>query len=269
MGIYYIIIIEGFNGDKNVMIREEYKWLTDTYVAHRGLFDNGKGIPENSLPAFKLATESAFGIETDVQMSKDGVLVVFHDYDLDRMTGASGKLTECTFEELRKLRLLGTDCVIPTFDEFLEAANGANLVVEIKAHANIGEVEEKVTRALSNYKGHYCVESFDPYIIRWFKKHAPNVIRGTLSCSYEGAPWSKFKIDKLANLKLCKWNGSQFIAYDAATVASNKAVGKFRKKIPIICWTVRSQQQYDELHHFFDNMIFDSFLPERKDIAHN
>lgn len=249
------------------MIRQEYKWLTDTYVAHRGLFDNANGVPENSIPAFEKAAENGFGIETDVQMSKDGVLVVFHDGTLKRMTGAEGKISDYTLEELRALRLAGTDCVIPTFEEFLAAANGVNLVVEIKTHDDIGEIEQKTYDLLKTYKGHYCVESFNPYIIRWFKVHAKEVIRGTLSCSYKDANWSSFKKHLLADLKLCKWNGSQFIAYDAATVATNKAVKKFAKKIPIICWTIRSKEQYDELADHFDNMIFDSYLPERKDVV--
>lgn len=248
------------------MIRQEYKWLTETYVAHRGLFDNESDAPENSLPAFVKAYENGFGIETDVQMSKDGVLVVFHDDDLKRMTGVDKQLADCTFEELRKLRLAGTDCVIPTFEEFLAAANGVNLVVEIKTHDKIGEVEQKTYDALKTYKGNFCVESFNPFIIRWFKKHAPEVIRGTLSCSYGNAPWSKFKKNLLAKLKLCKWNGSQFIAYDAETIRGNKAVERFGKKIPIICWTIKSQEQYEALHDCFDNMIFDSFLPVRNDV---
>ena len=244
------------------MVIQDYKWLTSVYVAHRGLFDNGNGIPENSIPAFKLAAEHGFGIETDVQMTKDGVLVVFHDDTLKRMTGAEGKLCEYTYEQLLKLRLINTDCQIPTFNQFLEAANGVNLVVEIKSHPNIGEVEQKTYDALKSYQGHYCVESFNPFIIRWFKVHAPKVIRGTLSCSYEGAHFSKFKTWLLRELKLCKWNGSQFIAYDAATISTNKAVKRFAKKIPIICWTIKNQEQYDRLHDHFDNMIFDSFTPK-------
>ena len=243
------------------MIRQDYKWLTSIYVAHRGLFDNSNGIPENSIPAFKKASEMGFAIETDVQMTKDGILVVFHDDTLKRMTGADGKLSDFTYNELLELRLLDTDCQIPTFQEFLQAAKGVNLVVEIKTHSDIGEVEQKTYEALKSYKGHYCVESFNPLIIRWFKKNAPEVIRGTLSCSYEDAPFSRFKKWLLRDLKLCKWNGSQFIAYDAATIGSNKAVKRFGKKIPIICWTIKSQEQYDKLHDHFDNMIFDSFTP--------
>ena len=248
------------------MIRQDYKWLTDVFVAHRGLFDNAKGIPENSLPAFELAVKNGFGIEMDVQASKDGVLVVFHDDTLKRMTGKEGKLSDYTFEELRELRLLDTDCQIPTFEEFLQVANGVNLVVEIKTHANIGEVEQKVYDALKNYKGNYCIESFNPFIVRWFRVHAPEVIRGQLSFSYENTGFSLFKRWLLAKLKLCKWNGSQFIAYDATTLKDNKAVRRFGKKIPIICWTIKSQKQYDELCGYFDNMIFDSFYPERHDL---
>lgn len=248
------------------MIRKVYKWLTDVYIAHRGLFDNGNGIPENSIPAFEKAVKNNYGIETDVQMSKDGVLVVFHDDTLKRMTGVDGKLCDYTFEELSKLRLLDTDCRIPTFGEFLQAANGVNLVVEIKTHDDIGETEQKTYDALKNYKGNYCIESFNPFIIRWFKKHAPEVIRGTLSCSFEAAPWSNYKKHLLADLKLCKWNGSQFIAYDAATLKTNKALNKFRKRIPVLCWTIRSQQQADELKEYYDNIIFDSFEPIRHDL---
>lgn len=247
------------------MIQKEYKWLTDTYIAHRGLF-NKVDIPENSVPAFEKAYQNGFGIETDVQMSKDGVLVVFHDDTLDRMTGFHGNLCDLTFDELRKLRLCGTDCQIPTFEEFLSAAGGANLVVELKKHKHIGKMERKVCQALESYKGNYCIESFDPFIVRWFKVHAPHIIRGQLSCSFEWEKLSAYKKNICANLKLCKWNGSQFIAYDVNAVRNNAAVAKWAQKVPVICWTVRSQAQYDEMHDCFDNMIFDSFMPERRDI---
>lgn len=244
----------------------QYEWLTDKYVAHRGLFDN-KDIPENSVPAFLRAAEYDFGIETDVQASKDGVLVIFHDDTVDRMTGRHGKVCDFTFEELRQMRLINTDCVIPTFDEFLEAANGVNLVVEIKTHKNIGPLEREVYEKLKKYSGNYCVESFDPFVIRWFKLNTPEVIRGQLSCSFKGSTLGRFKEYLLRNLKFSKWNGSQFIAYDADTVKKCRAVKKYFKKMPVLCWTVKSQQQLDELAPYCDNVIFDSFVPIRKDLG--
>lgn len=247
------------------LIVQEYKWLTDIYVAHRGLFDNDNGIPENSLPAFERASANGFAIETDVQMTKDGVLVVFHDDALKRMTGADGNLSDFTLEQLQQLRLLNTDCRIPTFEQFLQAANGANLIVEIKTHPHIGETEQKTYEMLKGYKGNFCIESFNPFIVRWFKVNAPEVVRGQLACNFRGY-FSPFKSWLLSNLKFCKWNGSQFVAYDAATLRDNKAVKKFSKTIPIICWTVKSEKQFEELHDCFDNMIFDSFSPIRRDL---
>lgn len=248
------------------MVKNEYRWLTDTYVAHRGLFDN-VDIPENSIPAFEKAAEMGFGIEMDVQSSKDGVLMVFHDDTLDRMTGVHGNLCDFTFEQLRELKLGKTEYQIPTFDEFLQAANGTNLIVEIKTHKDIGETEQKVYQALKGYKGNYCIESFNPYIVRWFKVHAPEVIRGQLSYSYEGTGLVWWKRRLLSKLRFCKWNGSQFVAYDATTLKGNKAVESWAKKVPIVCWTVKSQEQYEQLHDCFDNMIFDSFVPERRDVV--
>ena len=247
------------------MIGDDYKWLTDVYIAHRGLFDN-VSMPENSVPAFENAAKHGFGIETDVQCTKDGVLVVFHDDTLKRMTGQEGRLRDYTFEELRKFRLLNTECVIPTFEEFLKAANGVNLVVEIKTHGKPGYVEEKTYEMLRNYKGNFCIESFDPFVVRWFKVHAPEVVAGTLSFSFEGTGFGKLKRWLLRELKLCKWNGSKFIAFDATTIAENKAVKRFRKKMPILCWTIRSQEELDKLEPYFDNIIFDSFMPERRDL---
>ena len=202
----------------------------------------------------------------DVQMSADGVLVVFHDDSLKRMTGADGLVCEKTFEELRQLRLLDTDCQIPTFEEFLQAAGGVNLVVEIKTHKNIGELEQKVVDALANYQGNYCIESFNPYIVRWFKVHAPHIIRGQLATDLKNTKMAKWKVWMLKHLKLCKWNGSQFIAYDAEYITKVKAVKRFGKKIPVLCWTIKSQEQYDSLKEHFDNIIFDSFAPIRYDL---
>lgn len=246
------------------MIHPKYPWLTQTFVAHRGLFDNDNKIPENSLPAFTKAATLGYAIETDVQMTKDGVLVVFHDDDLSRMTGMQGKLTDLTLQQLRQIRLLDTDCVIPTFDEFLHAANGVNIVVEIKPHGKTGKVEQKTRDALLDYKGHYCIESFDPFVVRWFKKNAPDVIRGQLSCDHKNSNLSAIKRYLLANLCLCGWNGAQFIAYDVNTVANVKAVARYAKKIPILGWTPRSQQQFDQVKPYVDNVIFDSFVPNEQ-----
>ena len=78
------------------------------YIAHRGLFNN-RDIPENSLPAFRKAVQNGYGIELDVQLTKDDRLVVFHDGSLQRMTGVSKNLIDCSYEELPEYRLLETE----------------------------------------------------------------------------------------------------------------------------------------------------------------
>lgn len=244
-----------------------YQWLTDTYIAHRGLFDN-KTIPENSLPAFQKAVDNGFGIEFDVQMTADGQLVVFHDDDMERMTGLKGDIRKTDFATVSQLTLLDTDIKIPTFDQFLNLVDGkVPLVIEIKTHDNIGGVEQKVLDRLRQYKGKFCIESFNPFIVRWFKVHAPDIIRGQLAESFEDTPLPRFHKWLLKNLKFCKWNGSQFIAYDVRIVDKVKAVKKWRKKVPVIVWTVKSQEQHDQYRKYYDNMIFDSFVPTRDDIA--
>lgn len=243
----------------------DYQWLTDTYIAHRGLFDN-KTIPENSLIAFQRAVDNGFGIELDVQMTADGHLVVFHDDDMERMTGIKGDIRKTDFATVSSLTLINTEHKIPTFDQFLNLVDGkVPLVIEIKTHDNIGGVEQKVLDRLRQYKGKFCIESFNPFIVRWFKVHAPDIIRGQLSESFENTPLPRFQRWLLKNLKFCKWNGSQFIAYDVRIVDKVKAVKKWRKKVPVVVWTVKSQAQHDEYRKYYDNMIFDSFVPTRDD----
>lgn len=242
------------------LIDVKNSWLTDTFIAHRGLFDN-RDVPENSVAAFTVAAKRGFAIETDVQLTADGQPVVFHDVTAERMTGQHLKIADCTLDELRKLRLLDTDEKIPTFDEFLQAADGANIVVEIKAHVRIGETERCVADALEKYSGHCCVQSFDPFVVRWFRKNAPDILRGQLACDLRGQGLSHLKANILRKLLLCRWNGSQFISYDVNGIR-DKAVQKYRSKMPLLCWTIKNNDQYESMRDSFDNMIFDSFVPD-------
>ena len=103
------------------------------YYAHRGLHDNGTGAPENSLPAFKKAVKAGYGIEMDVQLTKDNIPVVFHDFTLERVCGREGKVCEHTYEELREFNLFESGEKIPKLEEVLKAVNGkVPLIVELK-----------------------------------------------------------------------------------------------------------------------------------------
>ncbi len=147
--------------------------------AHRGL--HGEGIPENSLAAFRLAAERGYGIELDVQLSRDGEVYVFHDYTLERMTGREGKLAELTSLELDELRLNGSEEKIPRLSEVLEVVGGrVPILVELKGEAVDTSLCPRVDEILSRYEGKYLVESFNPALLGWYRRNRPEVRRGQL-----------------------------------------------------------------------------------------
>ncbi len=151
-------------------------------IAHRGLHSKDKSVPENSLPAFEEAARSGYGVELDVHITKDDRIVVFHDDDLSRMCKVEGRIEDMTWDELSKLRLLGTEYGIPLFSEVLFLiGKHCPMIVELKRGKRNRELCEKTYELLKKFGGTYCVESFDPRIVCWFRKNAPEVLRGQLS----------------------------------------------------------------------------------------
>ena len=150
--------------------------------AHRGLHTRDKSIPENSLPAFERAARAGYGMELDVQLSKDGQVVVFHDDTLDRVCGVHARVDEKTWAELRELRLCGTEYGIPLFSEVLNTVRGRGpLIVELKNGRRNRELCEKTSALLATYRGDVCIESFNPLIVAWFRLHAHDLVRGQLA----------------------------------------------------------------------------------------
>lgn len=154
--------------------------------AHRGLHSRDKSVPENSLEAFELASRAGYGIELDVQLSKDGQVVVFHDDDLKRVCGVDCRVDERTYAELTELSLCGTEYTVPLFTEVLATVRGRSpLIVELKRGRRNIELCEKTYALLAEYRGDVCIESFDPFIVAWFRFHAPELLRGQLAMPAE------------------------------------------------------------------------------------
>ena len=150
--------------------------------AHRGLHSRDMRVPENSLAAFELAASAGYGIELDVQLSRDGQVVVFHDDTLERVCGISARVDELSLDELRELRLCGTDERIPLLSEVLATVRGRGpLIVELKTGRRNRELCEKTYALLSDYRGEVCIESFDPTIVAWFRFHGRDLVRGQLA----------------------------------------------------------------------------------------
>ena len=161
---------------------EKKKPFLGRTFAHRGLYTEDQLIPENSLAAFEAAAQAEYGIELDIQLTKDGKIVVFHDHDLSRMCGVPARIDELGAEELRAYTLATSGEKIPLFSEVLSLVDGrVPLLVELKsAGARNVVLCQKAVQLLSGYHGTYCVESFDPRIVRWFRKFAPWILRGQL-----------------------------------------------------------------------------------------
>ncbi len=153
--------------------------------AHRGLHDREKGIPENSLAAFRSAVEHGYGAELDVHLTKDGRLAVIHDDSLLRTAGTAVKVSQLTVRELSQYRLEGTEETIPFLEQVLPLFEGkAPLIVELKVEGNAPALAQAACDMLDRYQVDYCIESFHPLAIRWLKKHRPDVCRGQLSQNF-------------------------------------------------------------------------------------
>lgn len=234
-------------------------WLVNGYIAHRGLHNSE--FPENSLGAFKNAVEKGYACELDVRLIGDGTVVVLHDSTLGRMTGRDKYVNNITKEDLKTSKLLDTEYTIPTLEEVLKTVDGkVPLLIEIKQDDKVGELESKIYNLLKDYKGEYAVESFNPFSLSWFKINAPHIWRGQLSSFFKQDKLALIKKILLKKLKMNKISDPHFISYDAECLP-NKWVKKC-EKLPILAWTVRSQQQYLDVIKHSDNIIFENFLPK-------
>lgn len=237
-------------------------------IAHRGFFDNEKEYPENSLPAFARAVEAGYGIELDVQLTTDEKLVVFHDTSLKRMCGIDRKLTDCSYEELQQYTLARSTQRIPLFDEVLSVIDGkVPMIIEIKPDGNCFQAAQLLAKRMTDYDGIYCIESFHPLIVFWYRKHAPQVLRGQLSSDFikenEGLVWPvRFLMSNLLLNFLAK---PDFIAYNHK-YADQHSYRLCRKLYPVenAAWTVKSQEELEQARKYFQVYIFDSFTPDEE-----
>ena len=233
--------------------------------AHRGLFDNESDAPENSMKAFKKAVDAGFGIEMDIQLTKDGQMVVFHDWNLKRMCGVEGKVCEYTFDELQQFSLLKSEEKIPLFTEVLKLVDGkVPLIIEYKIETPDASVCEVGNEILKDYKGVYCIESFNPFGVHWYKKHRKDVVRGQLSEEFlkNGSPKTPVYFI-VAKLLTNFWTKPDFIAYNALNYKNwSRRICRNLYGNLAVTWTIKSQEQLDEMRKYFDMFIFDSFVPD-------
>lgn len=243
--------------------RRQREPFMGTNVAHRGLHSRDKSVPENSLEAFRLAAEAGYGIELDVQFSKDKQVVVFHDDTLDRVCGVHARVDELTYDELKELRLCGSDQIIPLFTEVLGVIRGRSpIICELKNGRNNRELCEKTYEIISGYRGDICVESFNPMIVAWFRFHAKDLLRGQLAQPtrfYDAETMSAPLAYALGHTLFNCLARPQFIAYRIGfrplSVRMSELLGAMR-----VGWT--SHEPRNEAGR--DTVIFEFYRPKVK-----
>jgi len=261
-GIYLFLIAPGVKSKEKKL---KLSNLLRYHYAHRGLHNQQNLIPENSMKAFILAKESGYGIELDLNLTKDGEVVIFHDGDLLRACGTDFKVEDLTWDELSKYEVFGTGERIPLFSDLLKEIDGEiPLLVELKNTKRYKELCEKSSKLLDGYKGDFCIESFNPKIVRWFYKNRPNVVRGQLSSNVRELGKEniilRFLLSSLIFNVIAR---PDFVAY-----LYKDAKGKFGIKNyrllggKLFGWTIADEKSAKEYLAFFDSIIFENFTPE-------
>lgn len=262
--ILWVLMVWPGHGRRDRM--EEYSsWL----IAHRGLHDNKGPAPENSMAAYRRAVQAGFGIEMDVRESKDGILFLSHDDNVKRTTGVDRKISDMTQAEVRELKLFGTNEGIPLFKDALEMVKGqVPLVVEIKSEnlKRTNALCEQVAFWMDSYEGQACIESFNPLVLWWYRRHHPETLRGQLSDRTFGLTgpmrYIAFPLSCCALNFLTK---PDFIAYNVKW--AHLARFQFLRflKAYAMGWTPKSAETVQKHKKDFDTFIFDSFLPNKNE----
>lgn len=234
--------------------------------AHRGL--HGRDLPENSLGAFSLAVERGYGIELDVQLSKDGEVMVFHDETLNRVCAVDARLKEKTAAELTATPLCGkAEHTVPTLAQVLKVVDGkVPLLIEIKGETGLDELCRKTAELMESYTGEWCMESFSPFALAWFKKNRPQVVRGQLSMHFSlEKQYRSAKYRVVQSLVTNVLARPDFMAVKFSDVRFLPFVLMRRiYRTPMFAWTPRNEQQVKLSLEHFDTVIFEEEQTDRK-----
>lgn len=227
-------------------------WLTQAIYAHRGA--HGGMRLENSPSAFEAAIVAGLGIECDVQRSRDGQAIVFHDETLERLTDQSGALADRNAAELTQIALGGGGDVIPTLPQLLAQIGGAvPLLIEVKIPegGRVAPLCLAVNRALEGYAGPVAVMSFDARVCAWFRRYSPRVVRG-LVMTEEGWRTAVAK----TRLHWALWQARpDFLAYDIDDVNGSFASGQRKRGLPVLSWTIDSEARAKKVSRHADAPI--------------
>lgn len=234
--------------------------------AHRGLHNARNRVYENTMEAFTLAVQKGYGMELDIQFTKDFQLVVFHDFTLFRMCGVDKRVDELTYDEISKIPIKGGSARIPLFQDVLDMVAGRTpIIIEIKSEKRSSDICRKANEILDLYNGVFCIESFNAFVVYWYAKNRPDFVYGQLSMNFmkSGKKENRWQRFLLTNLLLDFLQKPDFIAYshnDSGNISLQ--ICKRLYKLVCVAWTITSQEEYNKARGFFDIIIFEGFLPK-------
>ena len=238
-------------------------------IAHRALHDRSKGVIENSITAIKAAIAAGYAIEIDLQLSKDGQAITFHDESLERLTGQTGFIKDRTAAELSAIKLSGSEDFIPTFAEVLALIDGqVPLLVEIKDQTltmsqTDGRLEAEAARLLHGYSGPVAVMSFNPHSIAHMARLAPDIARGLTTSVYDYDDWAPLSpsiCDHLRDIPDYDRSSASFISHEAAGLNHPRVAELQAKGADILCWTIRSPEAEALARKTAANITFEGYL---------
>lgn len=237
-------------------------------IAHRAYHDRAAGRPENSPAAFRAAIDAGYAIETDIQPSADGVPMVFHDYDLKRLTGTPGRTRGRTAAELGQIRLLDAADGIPTLAGMLALVAGrVPLLIEIKDQdgrmgPEVGPLERAVADVLAGYDGPVALMSFNPHSVAALAKAAPDRPRGLTTSAYTSEGWPLLPAtvrDRLRDIPDYDRVGASFISHEAADLDRPRVADLKAKGATILTWTIRSPEAEADARRIAQNVTFERY----------
>ncbi|NCO86682.1 MAG: phosphodiesterase [Rhodobacterales bacterium] len=237
-------------------------------IAHRGLHDRAQGRIENSRAAVRAAVAAGYGIEIDLQLSADGVPMVFHDEALARLTGRPGLVAEHDAASLGAMTLLGGDDGIPTLAEVLGIVAGkVALLIEVKDQdgllgPDVGALEQATAGTLAGYAGPVAVMSFNPHSMAAMARLAPAIPRGLTTSAYRPSDWSPVPdatCDRLREIPDYAATGSCFISHEALDLARPRVAALKTAGAAVLCWTIRSAAAEARARAVADNVTFEGY----------
>lgn len=240
-------------------------------LAHRALHDVAQGRPENSRAAIRAAVAAGYGIEIDLQLSADDGAVVFHDYDLARLTGRPGAVRQHSLSALAQFPLLhGDGETIPTLAEVLALVAGqVPLLIELKDQdggmgPDIGPLEAATCAALRDYAGPVAVMSFNPHSVAELARLAPDLPRGLVTDGYDPTEWP-LPVPTCSHLRdIPDFDrvGAAFISHAVNDLSRPRVRALRAQNVPVLCWTVRSAMQEQTARTQSDNITFEGYLAQ-------